>query len=287
VKAAKVKAAAAAPEPIAIARPFLKWAGGKRQLAPELLARMPAKFGTYYEPFVGGGALFFALVPQLRAGRAVLSDMNTDLTVSYIGVRDDVEGVIACLKEMPYDREFYLETRGKSAQSRNHMDDAERAAWVIYTNKAGFNGLYRVNRKGEFNVPFGRYDNPTICDEPNLRAASAALKLAHIRIGDFERALRGAEEGDAVYCDPPYVPVSATADFTGYTSGGFGPADQTRLRDCALALKRRGVFVMLSNADVPAVRKLYRGFKIERVEARRAINSKADRRGAVGEVIIT
>jgi DNA adenine methylase len=154
-------------------------------------------------------------------------------------------------------------------------------------NKCGFNGLYRVNKAGKFNVPFGRYTNPTICDADGLRACAAALHKTKLVIGDFEKTVKSAERGDLVYFDPPYVPVSATADFTGYTAGGFGFAEQERLRDCAAALKKRGVHVILSNADVPIVRKLYKGFAIRAVSARRNINSAGGKRGAVGEVIIT
>ncbi len=266
------------------AKPFVKWAGGKRQLMPEIRARAPEKFGMLYEPFVGGAAVTFALRPR----RAVIGDANEHLATAYIGVRNDVEDVIKSLKRMPYESDYYYETRSKMPDLES-ADPDEVAAWVIYVNKAGFNGLWRVNRKGEFNVPFGRYTNPTICDADNLRACSKALRTVNIRIGDFEKTVRSAERGDFVYFDPPYVPASATADFTAYTAGGFGYPDQVRLRDCAAKLKRRGVHVMLSNAEHPIVRKLYRGgeFKIERVRARRAINSDADGRGTVGEVIIT
>ena len=269
----------------AAARPTLKWAGGKRQLLPELRKALPAKWGHYYEPFIGGGALFFDLRASGWAGAATLGDANERLVRMYLGVRGDVDEVIRLLKKTRYAKAFYLRERARNPDLFG--DDAEIAAWFIYLNKTGFNGLYRVNRKGEFNVPFGRYDNPLICDEPNLRAASHALKKTKLVIGDFEKAVKSAEAGDLVYCDPPYVPVSATSDFTSYTKEKFGPVEQERLRDMALRLKRLGVHVILSNADVPFVRKLYKGFNIRSVSARRNINSKGGSRGAVGEVIIT
>lgn len=271
-------------------KPFLKWAGGKRQLLPELYVVMRDfdSKGHYYEPFVGGGALFFDMRATGWSGAATLGDSNKRLIRTYLGVRNDVEQVITSLKACKYEKKFFLRERARRIDDTH--DDAEVAAWFIYLNKAGFNGLYRVNRKNEFNVPFGRYTNPTICDEDNLRAASRALQKTKIVDWDFERCVKSAETGDLIYFDPPYTPVSATADFTAYTAVGFGDADHVRLRDCALALKRQGVHVILSNADCPAVRQMYKaayGFKVRAVEARRAINSDSTKRGKVGEVIIT
>jgi len=219
------------------ARPFLKWVGGKRQLVPELMRHVPAKFGTYHEPFVGGGALFFALLPD----DATISDLNKRLVRTYRGVCNSVDDVIELLKSCPYDREFYYRTRELDADAlQNH----ELAAWFIYLNKTGFNGLYRVNKSGGFNVPFGRHTNPTICDEPNLRACSAALQRARTLNTGFEAVLERANPGDFVYFDPPYVPLSATSSFTSYTSDGFTAADQLRLRDVALRLKHKDVHVL-------------------------------------------
>ena len=263
------------------ARPFIKWAGGKRQLMPELLRFVPEKYGTYFEPFLGGAALFFAL----RPATAVLADSNERLLRTYRGVAEDVEHVIARLSEWPHDRDFFLKLRRSDTAS---MTDAEVAAWFIYLNRTAFNGLYRVNRQNQFNVPFGRYENPTICDAAGLRACSSALRRsARLRVGDFEAAVADAREGDFVYFDPPYVPVSEYSNFTRYTSGNFGAEDQLRLRDVALALKRRKVHVVLSNSSAPAVFDLYaRDFEVHPVGARRALNSKGDRRGEVVEVII-
>jgi DNA adenine methylase len=263
------------------ARPFLKWAGGKRQLLGELERYLPARFGTYHEPFIGGGALYFHLQPA----RAVLSDNNERLVRAYRGVRDGVERVIRLLGQYPHDKDFFLSFREHDI---DRDSDAEVAAWLVYLNKTGFNGLYRVNSQNRFNVPFGRYTNPNICDEENLRACSLALQEADLPFAeDFASVLHRARRGDLVYFDPPYLPLSVTSSFTSYTSEGFGLADHVRLRDVALDLKKRGVHVIVSNSSAPAVVELYeKGFAIERVAANRAVNSKADGRGAVTELII-
>ncbi len=279
-------AAAAATGGVVAPKPWLKWAGGKRQLLPELRKYMPIDdAGHYYEPFIGGGAVFFDLRARGFEGHATLGDANERLVRAYLGVRNDVEAVIETLRGSRYDKREYLRERARKVDG---LEDDEVAAWLIYLNKTGFNGLYRVNRAGQFNVPFGRYDNPTICDTEGLRAASGALRKTEMRIGDFEKTVRGAEQRDLVYFDPPYCPVSDTANFVGYAKDGFDMADQERLRDCAVRMKQRGVHVVLSNADVPAVRKLYaKGFKLHSVSARRSINSDKSARGPVGELIIT
>ena len=262
------------------ARPFLKWAGGKRQLLKELRAHVPQKIKTYHEPMVGGGAFFFDLKPR----KAVLSDCNERLVRTFRGVRDSVEEVIAHLCSYPHSKPFFLEMRSRDIDS---APDAEVAAWMIYLNKTAFNGLYRVNSKDRFNVPFGRYEDPLICDAELLRACSKALDGKEINHEDFTAVLDGAKRGDFVYFDPPYVPLSDTSSFTSYTSGGFGMDDQRRLRDAAGKLKRRGVHVLLSNSSSPLVHQLYdEGFEHREVSARRAINSKGGLRGPVGELII-
>ncbi len=261
-------------------RPFIKWAGGKRQLLPELLRYVPKQYGTYYEPFVGGGALFFELGPR----PAVLADVNARLIRTYHGVRDHVDEVISRLREYPHDSRFFYELRDVDIDLRS---DAEVAAWFIYLNKIGFNGLYRVNRQNRFNVPFGRHKNPNICDDATLRACSRALSGAELLVADFEAVVRDAQANDLVYFDPPYVPLSVTSSFTSYTSGGFGPADQVRLRDLALELKQRGVHVLLSNSSAEFVRDLYRpSFETTEVSATRLVNSKGARRGAITELVI-
>jgi len=269
-----------------VPRPFLKWVGGKAQLLPELLSRLPDQFGCYHEPFVGGGALFFALYRRRLIGQAVLSDLNAELIDTFIAVRDCVEEVIALLETFPYDEAFYYSIRGlKPAE----LDLPHRAARMIYLNKTGYNGLYRVNKAGRFNVPFGRYKRPTYRDPENLRAVSMALQGVEILWAPFESVLERAERGDLVYFDPPYVPVSETANFTSYSALGFSLDDQRRLRDVALELTARGVWVMLSNSETEAVRELYSAssFVLSRVEANRHINSNPRRRGKVGEYIIT
>jgi DNA adenine methylase len=262
-------------------RPFLKWAGGKRQLLSELLGRVPRRFGTYHEPFVGGGALFFALRPP----RARLSDTNARLVRTYRGLREDPDAVIRLLRSFPHEKEFFLAQRERDIDA---CSDAEVAAWFIYLNQTGYNGLYRVNRANRFNVPFGSYARPRICDEPRLRAAAAALHGAEVGLADFMKAALRAERGDFVYFDPPYAPLSPTSSFTSYTSDKFDDEDQKRLRDVARELKKRGVHVLVSNSATPLVRDLYaRGFVVSEVQARRAVNSRSDRRGAVAELLIT
>lgn len=265
---------------VAPCRPFLKWVGGKRQLLPRLVAHAPATFGRYYEPFVGGGALFF----HLRPARAVLADANERLVRTYRGVRDDVESVIALLQTYPYERNFYYRMR---AVPIDHASDVEVAAWFVYLNRAGFNGLYRVNRQNGFNVPFGRYDNPRICDADNLRACAVALRDAELVVADFDASTRAARRGDFAYFDPPYVPLSATSCFTSYAAEGFDADDQRRLRRTAAALKKRGVKVLLSNSSAPFVRELYAsGFACVEVDARRAVSCKGDGRGPVKELLL-
>jgi DNA adenine methylase len=261
-------------------RPFLKWAGGKRQLLPSLLRLAPRDTRTYFEPFVGGGALFFALRPK----RAVLADVNKRLIRTYRGVKSDVEEVIRQLKGFKYTPEFFYRVREMDIDAGT---DADVAAWFIYLNRTGFNGLYRVNRDNRFNVPFGRYVNPTICDEDTLRACSAALANAELLVDDFAAIVENAGRGDFVYFDPPYVPLSATSSFTSYTSQGFDNGEQERLRDTARKLKKRGARVLLSNSSAPFVRALYaEGFDIAEVSATRLVNSKASARGAIVELLI-
>lgn len=268
-----------------VGKPFLKWAGGKRQLLPELrqvifdVLRWHGT-GSYREPFIGGGALFFDLQPTLPC-RAVLSDSNERLVAAYRGVREFPINVATVLSGCRNDPEFFARWR-----EREPTDDVDAAAWMIYLNRTCFNGLYRVNKKNKFNVPFGRYKNPKICDEENLRACSLALHGATISHCDFAEAPT-VQEGSFVYFDPPYVPVSKTGDFTSYTRDGFTKEDQIRLRDHALGLKRRGVKVLLSNSSADLVRELYGGdWQIREVYARRNVNSDGDKRGAVKELLI-
>lgn len=264
-------------------RPILKWAGGKSQLLPELIKRAPYDFVAYHEPFVGGGAFFFELARQGRLTRAYISDINQALIDVYIALRDDVEQVIALLQEHRYERSYYYQIRALEPRT---LSLAARAARMIYLNKTCFNGLYRENRAGRFNVPFGRYKNPTICDESNLRAASEALQIADISCRPFSSVLDLARPGDFVYFDPPYHPLSPTSNFTSYDRNGFGEDDQIELRNVFDELTRRGVRVMLSNSDTQFTRELYQRYQVATVHASRAINSKADSRGKITEVIV-
>jgi len=271
-------------------RPILKWAGGKSRLAARIASRLPERIQTYYEPFVGGAAVFFSLASQDRFKRAVLGDLNRDLVDVYKGVKADVDAVIRLLEDYRrrHSRETYYDTRGIDPRT---LELPARAARLIYLNKTGYNGLYRVNRSGQFNVPFGRYDNPAICDEPRLRAAAEALRRrgVSIKVADFEKLSEGAERGDAVYFDPPYVPLSKTASFTGYHSASFGDLEHQRLASTFKQLTLRKVAAVLSNSGADATRLLYRGegIQVEKVLVTRPINSKSTARGSVTELLVS
>lgn len=263
------------------AQPVLKWAGGKRQLVDHILHRLPDGIGTYFEPFVGGAAVFFALAEQGRFSRAVLSDTNEELIFTYRAIRDDVEGVIRALRRMPHSEEDYYRIREQTPRS-----PVRRAARMIYLNRTGYNGLYRVNRAGKFNVPFGRYKCPTICDEQRLRSAARALATTELLVADFETVLAKASPGDAVYFDPPYVPVSRTANFAHYQSGGFGMDAHRRLAEVFEHLVEKRVSAVLSNSDTTETRRLFGHLTHEVVRARRNINCDPSRRGQVGELLV-
>ncbi len=268
-----------------VAAPVVKWVGGKTKLLPELLARIPERFGRYYEPFAGGAALFFRLAPR----RAVLADSNADLIGLYGALAHDVASVIRRLEHHreAHDQRHYYATRERWNDRDASWPAAERAAAFVYLNKTCFNGLWRVNRAGDFNVPIGRYTDPPICVPEALRAASSVLVRAELRCTDYREAVADAEKGDFIYFDPPYDPVTTTANFTSYTAIAFGADDQRARADCARDLVARGCRVMLSNSDTPFIRSIYRGFKLERVKCPRAINSNASRRGDVDELLIT
>lgn len=264
-------------------RPILKWVGGKTQLLDQMQPLMPKTFRRYFEPFVGGAAVFFDLRTRRPDMTAFLSDVNAELVSCYTAVRDDVESVIRALGKHVYDSDHYYEVR---AWKPAELAPAERAARTIYLNKTGYNGLYRVNRSGQFNVPFGRFTNPQFRDPENLRACARALRGVSIEHGDFELATKRAKAGDFVYLDPPYVPLSPTSDFTAYIPGGFGEGEQRKLAKVFAQLAKRGVHVMLSNSDTPLVRELYDGFDIRVVYASRSVNSNAARRGKLAEVVV-
>lgn len=271
-----------------VAKPFAKWVGGKGKLLPKIRPRLPLKIRTYYEPFVGGGAVFFAFLNEGRFQRAVIGDANEELIEVYAELTRGPDALIRALKrhEAAHSKDHYYAVRASRPRS-----NTARAARFIYLNRTCFNGLYRVNRKGDFNVPMGRYSNPTICDEENLRAVSDAFLSCKGPIDpcaeDFEEVVKRARKGDAVYFDPPYVPLSDTSDFTAFVKTGFDEASHVRLRDCFKRLDERGVHVLLSNSNTPLVRRLYKGFRISRVKAPRRVNSKGDGRGDVTELLIS
>jgi DNA adenine methylase len=261
------------------ARPFLKWAGGKQWLAPIATALIqPEPRGRYFEPFLGGGALFFAAQPD----RAVLSDLNVELICAYEALRDQVDPLIGELSRYPHDREFFYAMRTKRPRSRVRV-----AARLIYLNKTAFNGMYRVNAKGEFNVPFGRYRRPTICHEERLRDAAAALRRAELRCADFAQATADARAGDIVFFDPPYVTGHHNNGFRKYNAQLFSWHCQERLYDVTVNLVRRGVRVVMTNADHPAIRGLFEGMHVTPVQRNSLINSAAADRGPVREAVYT
>ncbi len=268
-------------------RPFLKWAGGKGRLLPELTRAIAEAggFERYHEPFVGGGALFFELYRRggLGASPAFLSDNNPNLIDAYQGVKTSVEKVIDLLSAHAerHSDEYYYRIRATMPDSL-----AARAARIIYLNRTCFNGLYRENSKGEFNVPVGRYKNPTICDAENLRAVSEALQCAEVEQRHFKTVLDTAVQGDLVYFDPPYQPLSKTSSFTSYGKNGFDEKAQRRLAEAFAELDRNGVRVLLSNSMTPFVQELYTDFRIDTVMAARSVNSRADRRGKIPEALV-
>jgi len=273
------------------ARPFLKWAGGKSQLLPELSQRIPERFGRYHEPFVGGGALFFYLWNQdrLRHG-AILSDLNPELIDCYRAVRDHVAELIDLLQNLrPYatDRDFFYEIRAWDRQPDFAQRSlVERAARTIFLNRTCYNGLYRLNNKGQFNAPFGYYKNPQIVDSDNLREVSRALSSAELCVADFATVLERALPGDFIYFDPPYVPVSPTASFTSYTRRGFDETEQRRLATVFHQLAARNCYVMLSNSSTTLAHQLYaNACEVDVVLASRKINCDGKRRGLVKELI--
>lgn len=296
-------------------RPFLKWAGGKRQLLPRLREFYPSTFRAYREPFLGSGAVFFDLVNQgrLAGRRTFLSDTNADLVGCYSLLRDQPDALIACLQRLAsgYKRDpkghYYRVREARFNRARRAISNgnaieagrytAELAAMLVYLNRTGFNGLFRLNSKGMFNVPLGRYSNPTICDDENLRnvaavLAASTLSIQHVRFMD---GLAEASDGDFVYLDPPYAPLTPTAQFTSYTAGGFSFDDQAQLQQTVISLAHRGCWVLLSNSTAPVVAELYdgnrdaerAGLRAYKIPAKRRINSNAARRGSVLEYLIT
>jgi DNA adenine methylase len=270
------------------ARPVVKWAGGKTRSVEAICARLPKQIETYYEPFVGGGAVFFALAAEGRFRRAVISDSNQELITAYRAIRDDVEGVIGAIRRLHpgnVTADRYYAIRRSNPTSANGT-----AARLIYLNKTCFNGLYRVNQSGRFNVPFGSYANPHVLDSENLRSVSAALQGVHIAAVDFSWWQRACKAGDAVYFDPPYLPASKTANFASYTPDGFGLEEQSRLMTLFAALSRRGVSVVLSQSDTFESRAICKDGEartVNRLEVPRSISCAGKKRSPVGELLIS
>lgn len=268
-----------------LARPFLKWAGGKRQLVPELLKYMPEKYNRYYEPFIGGGALLLALQPKT----ATISDSNEELINCYCVVKDFLDELIEDLRKHKNEEEYFYEIRSwdrrKSFVSKTPI---QRASRIIFLNKTCYNGLFRVNSQGQFNAPFGRYKKPNILDEAVLKAVSIYLRTADVEIShtDFSSTVDKARKGDFIYFDPPYDPVSDTASFTGYDVNGFNKDEQKRLKETVDKLTDRGCKVLLSNAYTDFITNLYKDYRHVRVTATRAINSNSLKRGKVDEILV-
>lgn len=263
--------------------PIVKWVGGKRQLMFELIKNMPKSYNRYFEPFIGGGALFFELQPE----QAYISDMNEELINLYSVVRDNVYELIEDLSKHEVSKEYFLEIRNiDRTEKYAELSDIERASRFIYLNRTCFNGMYRVNSQGQFNVPFGHYKNPRIIDENNLLNCSELLKKTEIRCADFSEILTKVKKGDFVYFDPPYVPLNETSSFTSYTKDGFDIDMQFKLRDICDELDSMSVKFMLSNSDTKLVNELYANYEIKKVFASRQINANADGRGKITEVLV-
>ncbi len=269
-----------------VAQPFLKWAGGKRQLLPEIRKYLPEEMnGTYYEPFIGAGAVLFDVQPS----KAVINDINSELVNTYLTIRDHIEELLSDLRKHENDSDYFYAIRDLDRKPiYEELTDVERASRLIFLNKTCFNGLFRVNKKGQFNVPFGKYKNPNIVNEDVVRAVHDYLANNEVTIlnGDFADAVATAKKGDFVYIDPPYDPVSTTSSFTSYSLDGFGRDEQERLRDLVVDLDRRGCKVLLSNSATEYIKDLYKNFQIEIVGATRSINSVASKRGKIDEVLV-
>lgn len=265
--------------------PFLKWVGGKRQLTPTIKELIPKNYINYYEPFIGGGAVLFDLQPK----NAVINDFNEELINVYQTIKENPEELISDLKNHKNESDYFYNLRALDREDNfENLSNIKKASRVIYLNKTCYNGLYRVNNSGEFNSPFGKYKNPNIVNETTIRAVSKYLNTNKITIlnRDFEEALKGIKKGSFVYFDPPYHPVSASSNFTGYVQGGFDMYEQVRLRDLCNKLNKKGINFLLSNSATQFIEDLYKDYKISYVKANRSINSNAKKRGEIDEVLI-
>lgn len=271
-------------------KPFVKWAGGKRQLIPILNQNLPRSFGTYFEPFLGGGALLFHMLTERNGQKCSISDLNSDLVLSYITIRDRIDSLITSLKN--HERNYQKDSKSYyySVRESNPRSAIEKTSRLLFLNRTCFNGLYRVNSKGKFNVPLGKYTNPNIVNEDNLRAVSGILQASKVSINcrDFEAVLRYAKKDDLVYFDPPYQPVSNTANFTSYTNKNFSFDDLNRLAELCKNLDAKGCHVLLSNSDSEDVSELFskKPWKVSRIQANRSINSDSKKRTGHFELLI-
>lgn len=265
--------------------PVLKWVGGKRQLLPEIVKRIP-EFSTYYEPFVGGGAVLFSLQPK----KAVINDISRELMNVYQVIKDHVDELVEDLKKHKNEKEYFYSIRELDRDKKKYesLSNVEKASRILYLNKTCYNGLFRVNKAGEFNTPFGNYKNPNIVNEQTLRAVSSYFNTADITFlcCDYEEALKNIRKGDFVYFDPPYDPVSSSANFTGYDKGGFDSEEQIRLKSVCDRLNKRGIRFLLSNSATDFILDLYKDYKVEIIQAKRAINCNPNKRGEVDEVLV-
>ena len=273
-------------EHIAHAAPVVKWVGGKRQLLPQILPLIPKRMSAYCEPFLGGGAVLFALQPR----RALVNDLNQDLITVYRVIKENADALIEHLSRHENTPEYFYRIRDldRDREAYAALSDVEKASRLLYLNKTCYNGLFRVNASGAFNSPYGHYRRPNIVNEQTIRGVSRYFNSCDITFfsGDFASVLEQVPKGGFVYLDPPYDPVSDTASFTGYNRGGFGREEQVRLKECCDALTARGVKFLLSNSATPFIRELYGSYRVSIVQARRAVNSVASRRGAIEEVLV-
>lgn len=265
--------------------PVVKWVGGKRQLIDYILKRIPA-FSTYFEPFLGGGAVLFALQPS----QAIVNDVNDELINLYNVIKNNVDELIDDLKKHKNEENYFYSIRELDRDNKmyNQLDPIKKASRIIYLNKTCYNGLFRVNKAGEFNTPFGRYNNPNIVNEITLKAVSNYLNEANVVLMncDFNNAVKSAKRGSFVYFDPPYDPVSNTASFTGYDKGGFDRKKQIELKQTCDELDNKGIKFLLSNSATDFIKELYEGYRIEVIQAKRPINSNPEKRGEIDEVLI-
>lgn len=277
-----------------MAKPFIKWVGGKGKLITELRIYFPNKFERYFEPFVGGGALFYDVIQNTNLVFSSINDINKKLIITYQQVKKEPDGLISILSELEISykkkneeeqKEFFYLIRNK--YNNKNLTDSYTAAYLIFLNKTCFNGMYRENSKGEYNVPFGDQKNPTICDKENLLAVSKCLKNTKMTNLSFEESIKDCKNGDFIYFDPPYYPINGTSKFTSYSKDSFGQNEQVKLRDVFEQLSNKGCLIMLSNSNTEFIKDLYKDFKINFIYATRSINSKGNGRGRIAELVVT